>query len=123
MITDFSSYNTDLTPQGRQHPRFAARPWFQPHWVGDLTLSCRVTVREPRGRLRLELIKAGLSNRCEIDLATGRATLFHDGAATGRAREHLVEERGNLRSRAGQRGRPADAHGRRHLAVRRGPGL
>ena len=44
-ITDFSSYNTDLSPQGRQHPRFAARPWFQPHWVGDLTLSCRVTVR------------------------------------------------------------------------------
>jgi signal peptidase I len=81
LITDFSSYNTDLTPQGREHPRAAARPWFQPHWVGDLTLSCRVTVREPRGRLRLELIKAGRSNRCDVDLADGRATLSHEGNA------------------------------------------
>jgi signal peptidase I len=83
LITDFSSYNTDLTPQGREHPRTAARPWFQPHWVGDLTLSCRVTVREPRGRLRLELIKGGRSNGCEIDLASGRATLSHEGNALG----------------------------------------
>jgi signal peptidase I len=83
LITDFSSYNTDLTPESREHPRAAARPWFQPHWVGDLTLSCRVTVREPRGQFRLELIKAGKSNRCEIDLGTGRATLFHEGEALG----------------------------------------
>lgn len=83
LITDFTSYNTDLTSQGRQHPRSAARPWFQPHWVGDLTLSCRVTVRDPQGRLRLDLIKAGKTSRAEIDLATGLATLSHDGAPLG----------------------------------------
>ena len=74
-MTDFSSYNTDLSPQGRLDRRSAARPWFQPHWVGDLTMSCRVDVRQPGGRLRLELIKAGESNRCELDLTTGQATL------------------------------------------------
>jgi signal peptidase I len=83
LITDFSSYNTDLTEQGRRHPRFAARPWFQPQWVGDLTLSLRVDVRRPSGRLRLELIKAGHQSRCEIDLATGQATLSRDGQALG----------------------------------------
>ena len=78
LITDFSSYNTDLTTQGRAHPRQAARPWFQPHWVGDLTVSCRLTVGRSAGRFRIELIKAGASHRCEIDLATGPATLFRN---------------------------------------------
>jgi signal peptidase I len=78
LITDFSSYNTDLSRQGRLQRRSAARPWFQPHWVGDLTMSCRVTVRRGAGRFRLELIKGGVSNRCEIDLSTGQARLFHD---------------------------------------------
>ena len=35
------------------------------------------------GRLRLELIKAGQSNRCEIDLATGLARLFHGDQTLG----------------------------------------
>jgi signal peptidase I len=85
LITDFSSYNTDLSPQGKQYPQTAARPWFQPHWVGDLTLSCRVNVTRQAGRLRLELIKGGRSNRCEIDLATGLAQLFHGDHALGAA--------------------------------------
>ena len=83
LITDFSSYNTDLSPQGRRHLEMAVRPWFQPHWVGDLTLSCRVNVARQAGRLRLELIKGGRSNRCEIDLATGLAQLFHGDNALG----------------------------------------
>jgi signal peptidase I len=83
LITDFSSYNTDVLPQDRLSPRRAARPWFQPHWVGDLTLSLRLMVHEPSGGVRLELIEGGASNRCEIDLKTGRATLFHDGRALG----------------------------------------
>jgi signal peptidase I len=83
LITDFSSYNTDVLPQDRLSPRRAARPWFQPHWVGDLTLSLRLTVHEASGGVRLELIEGGASNRCEIDLATGRATLLHDGRAMG----------------------------------------
>jgi hypothetical protein len=76
LITDFCSYNTDTLPDDRTNPRRAARPWFHPHWVGDLTLSMRLTVGEPRGQFRLELIKAGVSHRCEIDLSSGGATLW-----------------------------------------------
>jgi signal peptidase I len=83
LITDYASYNTDLAADDREYPRLAARPWFQPHWVGDLTISCRVTTRRPAGHLRLELIKSALSNRCEIDLETGAAALLHDQTALG----------------------------------------
>jgi signal peptidase I len=85
LITDYCSYNTDLTAEDRANPSHTARAWFQPHWVGDLTLSLRLTVREPAGRLRLELIKSGTANRCEIDLASGEATLFRGTDSVGRA--------------------------------------
>ena len=77
LITDLFSYNTDVSADDRDDPRRAARPWFQPHWVGDLTLSLRLTRARAGRQFRLELIKAGISNRCEIDLATGQASLFH----------------------------------------------
>jgi signal peptidase I len=83
LITDFCSYNTDLAADDDTHPRRAARAWFHPHWVGDLTLSLRLTVRQPAGQVRLELIKSGASNRCEIDLAKGELSLFHETAALG----------------------------------------
>ena len=41
LITDYSSYNTDVSAMDRGEPRRAARPWFQPHWVRDLTVSLR----------------------------------------------------------------------------------
>jgi signal peptidase I len=85
LITDYCSYNTDLTAADHDNRFRSARAWFQPHWVGDLTLSFRLTVRQPAGRLRLELIKAGASHRCEIDLATGAAALFHGEDCVGRA--------------------------------------
>jgi signal peptidase I len=78
LITDFLSYNTDATEEDRADLYRAARPWFQPHWVGDLTLSARLVVHEPVGKIRFELIRSGVSNRCEIDLASGEATLIHD---------------------------------------------
>jgi signal peptidase I len=77
LITDFYSYNTDRAPDDLNYPRRAARPWFHPHWVGDLTLSLRLKVGQAAGQFRLELIKSGMSNRCEIDLATGTATVWH----------------------------------------------
>jgi len=83
LITDFSSYNTDQTPQGLEDYRASSRPWFQPHWVGDLTLSLTLDVADPVGAARLELVEAGISNRCEIDLATGEARLFHGDAQLG----------------------------------------
>ena len=86
LITDYSSYNTDVSAADRNAPDPAARSWLQPHWVGDLTVSFRLTVRRPAGRLRLELIKEGRSHRCEIDLATGMAQLFRDEAPWRRPR-------------------------------------
>ncbi len=83
LITDFTSFNTDQTPEGLEDYRRASRAWFQPHWVGDLTLSLTLDVVEARGLARLELIKAGVSNRCEIDLSTGEARLFHGDVQLG----------------------------------------
>jgi signal peptidase I len=85
LITDYYSYNTDVSVRDQFHPRMAARAWFQPHWVGDLTLSLRLTVREPVGKFRMELIKAGGSHRCEIDLKSGEAQLFRGDAPLGKA--------------------------------------
>jgi signal peptidase I len=79
LITDFYSYNTDLSGDPREHPTARERPWRQPHWVGDLTIKFRLEVKERKGNVRVELIKAGVANRAEIDLATGLATLLHDG--------------------------------------------
>jgi signal peptidase I len=95
LITDYYSYNTDLVADDQNSPRFAARSWFQPHWVGDLTLSLRLTTREPGGKLRLELVKAGASNRCEIDLQTGEAQLFHGGNALGDPGATPISAKGN----------------------------
>jgi signal peptidase I len=85
LITDYYSYNTDVSAHDQSRPRMAARAWFQPHWVGDLTLSLRLTTRERAGKFRLELIKAGSSHRCEIDLTSGEAQLFRDDVTLGDA--------------------------------------
>jgi signal peptidase I len=85
LITDFSSYNTDVATGDRRTPEGAARSWLQPHWVGDLTISMRLDVRRPVGRLRLDLIREGQSHRCEIDLATGEARLFRNESSLGPA--------------------------------------
>ena len=83
LITDFSSYNTDLTAEGLRHPRSASRPWFQPHWVGDLTLTFQVNVRQPAGVLRIELIKGGLARPLRGRPRDRPRDLFHDGAQLG----------------------------------------
>jgi signal peptidase I len=83
LITDFYSYNTDLTAEARREPYKSSRAWRQPHWVGDLTFHARLQVNAPKGKLRLELVKAGVPNRCEIDLATGMASLRHGDEPLG----------------------------------------
>jgi hypothetical protein len=95
LITDYSSYNTDLAILDRKDPRPASRSWLQPHWVGDLTVSLTLTVHEPAGRLRLELIKGGLSNRCEIDLTSGDARLFHGDDELGTAAPTRISHHGS----------------------------
>ena len=83
LITDYYSYNTDVSARDQSRRGRGTRAWFQPHWVGDLTLSLRLTTREPAGKFRLELIRAGISHRCEIDLASGMAQLFRGDAPLG----------------------------------------
>ena len=81
LITDFYAYNTNISP--------AYDPWLpahegylQPNWVGDLTVAARVDIASttPDGHLRFELVEAGVSHRCEVDLATGHATLYRGDA-------------------------------------------
>lgn len=81
LITDFYAYNTaEVAPAGR---RFDRGGWYTPHWVGDLTVSCNLRIEPPEtggaptGKVRLELIEGGIANRCEIDVATGQAVLYH----------------------------------------------
>ena len=83
LITDYYSYNTDVSARDRSRKGGGDRAWFQPHWVGDLTLSLRLTSHEPAGKFRLELIRAGISHRCEIDLVSGMAQLFRGAASLG----------------------------------------
>jgi signal peptidase I len=76
LITDFYSYNTNLTENSSnivEEPRETRTAWMQPHWVGDLTLAASVEVASPKGELCLELIKGGLPHRCIINLETGAA--------------------------------------------------
>jgi signal peptidase I len=80
LISDFYSYNTS---QIGDH--FGGRSRFEPHWVGDLTVSGQLEVRSESGLVRLELIEAGVANRCEIDVASGQATLSHGAQKLGSA--------------------------------------
>jgi signal peptidase I len=82
LITDFYSYNTNVTGDVRRDQDSA---WLQPHWVGDLTISSRVTSAGSAGALRFELIEGGISNRCEFDLATGATVIYHGDDRLGRA--------------------------------------
>ncbi len=85
LITDFYSYNTNISPAYYDLWLQMHEAWLQPNWVGDLTLSCRVDVGDtgPAGKLRLELVEAGVSNRCEVDLVSGLASLYHGDSKLG----------------------------------------
>jgi signal peptidase I len=76
------------------HPMMAAKAWRQPHWVGDLTVHFRLEVGRRAGAVRVELVKAGVVSRCEIDLATGRAALQHDGRPLGTPAETGIDGQG-----------------------------
>jgi signal peptidase I len=80
LITDFYSYNTNLTVDGadllEESHGESETVWLQPHWVGDLTLSATVEVKSNSGEVRFELIKAGVPHQCVFDLATGTVKLY-----------------------------------------------
>ena len=70
-ITDYQPYN--------------AMP-SKPHWVGDLAVETVLESRSANGSVTLDLVEAGASHRCTIDLSTGEATLSTaDGSEPPRA--------------------------------------
>ena len=79
LITDFYAYNTDVSEEAAAHPSLSAKAWRQPNWVGDLTLAFTLEVAARGGAVRVELVKAGATNRAEVDLSTGLAVLSRDG--------------------------------------------
>lgn len=93
LITDFYSYNTNLTVEASDLTSSVGRnqesAWLQPHWVGDLTVSARITPESSAGLVRFELIEGGVSNRCVFDLATGEAVVSHGDTELGRAPSSL----------------------------------
>ncbi|MDR3620661.1 MAG: signal peptidase I [Paludisphaera borealis] len=95
LITDFYSYNTNLTAEAADLPRQlrgdSENAWLQPHWVGDLTLSASVEVASAAGELKLELIKGGVAHRSVIDLATGKAQLTRGDEALGEFETKLTK--------------------------------
>ena len=93
LITDFYSYNTNVSSASTTAGSRSTSGWLQPNWVGDLTLSGRVDLDVGRagGRLKLELVEAGVSNRCEVDLITGLATLYHGDDQARRGRRPILQ--------------------------------
>ena len=89
LITDFSAYNTNLSASNADLSGDVSyeqeNAWFQPHWVGDLTLSCRLDVEKAEGKVRFELVEGGVLNRAEFDLASGKVAVTRDGKTVGDA--------------------------------------
>lgn len=83
LVTDFYGYNSNVSQTPYDN-------WLQSNWVGDLTLSAEVDVRKAAGLIRFELVEGGITNRCEVDPATGKATLYHGDTKLGEATTTMV---------------------------------
>jgi len=82
LVDDFQPYNAIAT---------------RPHWVGDLAVEFVCETRSgDGGRLAIDLVEAGAAHRCEIDLATGEASLV---VAGGREGESAARGRTPIRGR------------------------
>ncbi len=75
LITDFYAFNTRILRQesGPDTPSLGL------HWVGDLLLECELDIKSDQGAVLLDLVKGGRHFGCQIDVATGKATLSIDG--------------------------------------------
>lgn len=91
LIEDFSSYNSN------QVRREVGAPVIETHWVSDLSIEFDLEVESLRGQLIIELIEAGVSNRCTIDLAEGQATLTRDDTVIGEPEPCGIDATGHYR--------------------------
>ena len=71
LVTDYYTYNTKTM-------READYGW---HWVGDLAIETEVEVKGTTGTISFVLVEANREHLCEIDVATGKATLKIDNGA------------------------------------------
>jgi signal peptidase I len=92
LITDFTGYNTERTRRDSQEwsrepfgmgpsPSSQRLEKLGLNWVGDLVLECTVDAQQPSGQFLMTLVQGGLLFHCELDLASGKATLSIDGLA------------------------------------------
>jgi signal peptidase I len=72
LITDHYAYN-DVA-----YNNFAPSDSEGLHWVGDIGVELTVNVKSASGLLMLDLVEGGAHFVCEIDVATGKATLSCD---------------------------------------------
>lgn len=94
LITDFYAYNTFLSSDAT----YDKSAWFQPHWVGDLTVELLLQVDQSSGEFRVELIEAGIPNQFVVDLKTGVGRLVRNGKTLGEA-QTAIREGGRFRIR------------------------
>jgi signal peptidase I len=88
LVSDYYAYNS-----GSAYPVLPRDPMGL-HWVGDLALSLRLDSQSESGGVRVDLVKGGVSNRVEFDLATGLATLYHGDEALGEPVQTALKGRG-----------------------------
>lgn len=98
LITDFYSYDTaqvrdlgvggtlesiDQTPVNPP-PRFERASPYGQDWVDDLAVECLADVQGNSGTLILDLVRAGVHHRCEINVTNGAAQLSRADLADNR---------------------------------------
>lgn len=86
LITDFSAYNTGTVTESTIYQHSSGM-----HWVGDLSLECTAEVTSSSGILSLDLVEGGAHFRCDIDVATGKATLSSEDANIKFDQEGAIE--------------------------------
>ncbi len=87
LITDFYSYNASTLSD---HDDGTAA-WRQTDWVGDLSVEFDLAIdKVDGGTITLELVEAGVKNRCVIDPQAGTAVLYHGDAKLGEATTRIT---------------------------------
>lgn len=81
LITDFYAYNASVSLQDARGGGAAipdlSHDAIGEHWVGDLTWSGEVELLAAEGEVLFELVESRRSHRCQVDLKSGRATMFY----------------------------------------------
>jgi signal peptidase I len=108
LITDYYTYN-DFAYSYRSAPGvFGPRDYNEDDrqgndWVGDLAMEADVDIEGSAGNLLLDLVEGGVHFICQIDVATGEATLSRsDGGQFGEGGEYASNPSANTRVRGGR---------------------